>query len=368
MYPLGLALLLVLLETFVNEAPRRKKATAVPPPKKLRKKRLKKAAVVAAAGVLSPLLFVASCSKGVDPLFERNAPSVDQAISAYDAGDAGNAVSLLEEYLATGKCESGVIGTPDPVRDRPNASFDLGLGLFKLAERFGRRFGEEEPVGDGGTTPQEDSALAQRNQGVDCAERILKLVAADGTTPIEFRARAHYLAGNLEFLRRDYQAAVKEYEIALRLIPGVPPDAGDSIGSDAAYNRAIALRRIQDKEDKKKDAEPPDAQSDAPNDSGEPDSGPPDSGKNQDKDGGNDDKKKQDQDKDKDKQKDAGADGAAPKPQDQPDAGSDQQKQKPQQSQANQDDRTLDMLEHAPTFQEQDAKNRALQRRTHSGM
>ena len=367
-YPLGLALLLVLLETFVNEAPRRKKATAVPPPKKLRKKRLKKAVVVAAAGVLSPLLFVASCSKGVDPLFERNAPSVDQAISAYDAGDAGNAVSLLEEYLATGKCESGVIGTPDPVRDRPNASFDLGLGLFKMAERFGRRFGEEEPVGDGGTSPQEDSALAQRNQGVDCAERILKLVAADGTTPIEFRARAHYLAGNLEFLRRDYQAAVKEYEIALRLIPGVPADAGDSIGSDAAYNRAIALRRIQDKEDKKKDAEPPDAQPDGPNDGGEPDSGQPDSGKNQDKDGGNDDKKKQDQDKDKDKQKDAGSDGAAPKPPDQPDAGSDQQKQKPQQSQANQDDRTLDMLEHAPTFQEQDAKNRALQRRTHSGM
>jgi len=368
MYPLGLALLLVLLETFVNEAPRRKQATAVPPPKRLRKKRLKKAAVVAAAGVLSPLLFVASCSKGVDPLFERNAPSVDEAISAYDAGDAGSAVSLLEEYLATGKCENGAIGTPDPVRDRPNASFDLGLGLFKLAERFGRRFGEEEPVGDGGTTPQQDSEMGQRNQGVDCAERILKLVAADGTTPIEFRARAHYLAGNLEFLRRDYKAAVKEYELALRLIPGLPADAGDNVGSDAAYNRAIALRRIQDKEDKQKDAEPPDAQSDASNEGGEPDSGQPDSGKNQDKDGGNDDKKKQDQDKDKDKQKDAGSDGGAPKPQDQPDAGSDQQKQKPEQSQANQDDRTLDMLEHAPTFQEQDAKNRALQRRTRSGM
>ncbi len=361
MYPLGLALLLVLLETFVNEAPRRIKPSAVPPPKARRKKRLKKAAVVAAAGVLSPLLFIVSCSKGTDRLFERNAPSVDDAISAYDAGDAGSAVSLLEGYLATGKCENGEIGTPDPVRDRPNASFDLGLGLFKLAERFGRRFGEEEPVGDGGKSPQEDAEMGQRNQGVECAERILKLIAADGTTPVEFRARAHYLAGNLEFLRRDYKAAVKQYEAALRLIPGLPADAGDSIGSDAAYNRAIALRRI---EDKQKDAEPPDAQPDGPNeggpgDSGSPDSGQPDSGKDQNPDGGNDQKKDQDKDK-----KDGGSppDAGPPKPQDQPDGGADQQKKPP--PSANQDDRMLDMLEHAPTFQEQDAKNRSLQHRT----
>ena len=64
---------------------------------------------------------------------------------------------MLEDYLATGKCENGEIGTPDPVRNRPNASFDLGLGLFKLAERFGRRFGEEEPIGDGGKSAQADA-------------------------------------------------------------------------------------------------------------------------------------------------------------------------------------------------------------------
>ena len=361
MYPLGLALLLILLQTFVNEAPRRSRATAVPPPKRRRKKRFKKAAVVAAAGVLSPLLFVAACSKGTDALFERNAPSVDEAISAYDAGDAGSAVSLLEGYLATGKCENGEIGTPDPVRNRPNASFDLGLGLFKLAERFGRRFGEEEPLGDGGPSPQADAEMSQRSQGVECAERILKLVASDGTTPVEFRARAHYLAGNLEFLRRDYKAAVKQYEAALRLIPGLPEDAGDQIGSDAAYNRAIALRRI---EDKQKDAEPPDAQPDAPNDSGSPDSGQPDSGQ---PDSGPPDAGKKDKDdkRDKDDKKDAGADAAAPKPQDQPDAG---EPPKPKQQSVNQDDRTLDMLEHAPTFQEQDAKNRALQHRTRANM
>jgi Ca-activated chloride channel homolog len=369
MYPLGLALFLVLIETFVNEAARRSKASAVPPPKKPRrvgKKRLKKAAVAASAGLLSSLLFVAACGKSTDSLFERHAPSVDQAISAYDAGDAGAAVSLLEDYLATGKCENGEIGTPDPVRERPNASFDLGLGLFKLAERFGRRFGEEEPIGDGGTTPQQDSELAQRSKGIDCALRVVRLVAVDSTTPVEFRARAHYLAGNLEFLRRDYKAAVKEYDTALRLMPGVPEDAGDGIGRDAAFNRAIALRRIEDKENQKKDAEPPDAS----NDGGEPDSGDqPDSGKDQQPDGGKDDKQNEDKDKDKDQQKDAGADGSAPKPESQPDGGNEQQqpKQPPPQT-ANQDDRMLDMLEHAPTMQEQDAKNRAIQGRTRGGM
>ena len=370
MYPLGLALLLVLVETFVNEAARRSKPSAVPPPKKTRrvgKKRLKKAAAAATAGLLSSLVFVAACGKTTDSLFERHAPSVDQAISAYDAGDAGSAVSLLEGYLATGKCENGEIGTPDPVRERPNASFDLGLGLFKLAERFGRRFGEEEPIGDGGPNSQEDANLAQRSKGIDCALRVLRSVATDPSTPVEFRARAHYLAGNLEFLRRDYKAAVKEYDTALRLIPGVAEDGGDGIGRDAAYNRAIALRRIEDEENKKKDAEPPDAS----NDGGEPDSGDqPDSGKNQDQDGGNkDDKKNDDKDKDKDKQKDAGPDGSAPKPENQPDGGNEQQqpKQPPPQT-ANQDDRMLDMLEHAPTMQEQDAKNRAIQGRTRGGM
>ncbi|MEO8905998.1 MAG: vWA domain-containing protein [Polyangiaceae bacterium] len=373
MYPLGLALLLVLVETFVNEAKRRSKPSAVPPPTKKRrvKKRLKKAAAAATAGLLLSLLFVAACGKSTDKLFERHAPSVDQAISDYDAGDAGSAVSLLEGYLATGKCENGEIGTPDPVRDRPNASFDLGLGLFKLAERFGRRFGDEEPVGDGGSTPQQDAEMGQRNQGVECALRILKAIAGDATTPVEFRARAHYLAGNLEFLRRDYKAAVKEYELSLRLIPGLPPDAGDSVGSDAAYNRAIALRRIEDKENKEKDAAPPDG---GQPDSGEPDGGePPDGGKNQDKDGGNDKKNDdKDKDKDKDQQKDAGPDASAPKPQDQqPDAGPDQKKPKPQpqpSSTANQDDRMLDMLEHAPTMQEQDAKNRSVQGRVRGGM
>ncbi len=370
MYPLGLALLLLFVETFVNEAKRRTRPSAVPPPAKKRKvakKRLKSAAVASMTGLLLPMILVIACGKSTDALFERHAPSVDRAIKDYDAGDSGSAVSLLESYLATGKCENGEIGVPDPVRERPNASFDLGLGLFKLAERFGRRFGEEEPVGDGGPSPQQDAEMGQRNQGVECALRVLRSIAGDATTAVEFRARAHYLAGNLEFLRRDYKAAVKEYESALRLSPGQPADAGDSLGTDAAFNRAIALRRIEDKENKDRDAAPPDG---GQPDSGDPDAGPPDAGKDQDKDGGKKDDKKEDDKKDKDKQKDAGPDGSAPKPQDQPpDGGSDKPKPQPQPSStANQDDRMLDMLEHAPTIQEQDAKNRSVQGRIRNGM
>lgn len=368
MYPLGLALLLVLVETFVNEAKRRSKPSAVPPPKRPRRKKgLKKAAAAASVGLIASLCFVAACGKSTDKLFERHAPDVDQAISAYDAGDAGSAVSLLEQYLATGKCENGEIGTPDMVRERPNATFDLGLGLFKLAERFGKRFGEEEPLGDGGTTPERDQELGQRNQGVECALRVLRAVAGDSSTPIEFRARARYLSGNLEFLRRDYKAAVKEYDAALRLIPGVAEDAGDGIGRDAAYNRAIALRRIEDKENKDRDAGP-DASNDGgePQDGGEPDSGKdqqPDSGKDQQPDAGKDDKNEEKPDA-------GGGDSGAPPPQDKPDPKQDDpQKQKPEPSQgANQDERMLDMLEHAPTVQEQDAKNRAVQGRTRTGM
>jgi hypothetical protein len=290
----------------------------------------------------------------------RNAPAVDEAITAYDAGDAGVAVNLLEQYLATGKCDQGNIGTPESVRSKPSASFDLGLGLFKLGEQYGLRFGEEEPApaADAGKTPEADAAHEKRSAEVECALRVVRIIAADQSVPIDLRARAFYLAGNLEFLRGDYESAVKGYDASLELIPGLPVDGGaDGIGRDAAYNRAIALARIEDKKKKDKDAGPDSGQPD----SGQPDSGPPDGGQ---PDGGNDDKK---DDKKDQGDKDAGPDSGKPAPQPddgQPDAGKEPQPEpQPQQAQQppkNQDDRMLDMLERAPSVQQQDAKNRAL--------
>jgi Ca-activated chloride channel homolog len=356
LYPLGLALLLVLLEAFVPEASARK-PTRVPPPKKRRPKR-RGARVLPTALLLFCGLF--GCAKQRNELWMRNAPAVEQAIAAYDAGDAGAATSLLQGYLATGKCEQGNIGAPESVHSKPSAGFDLGLGLFKLGEQYGHRFGEDEPVGDAAKSPEAEAAKEKRSSEVECALRIVRVVAADQSVPIDLRARAFYLAGNLEFLRADYESAVKGYDASLELIPGFPADAGvDAIGRDAAYNRAIALARI---EDKKKDAGP-DSPPDASPDSGPPDGGDqPDSGKDEKK----DDQKKDDQKKDEppDAGKDGGSkdepqnqDGGPPDAGKQPEAKQEPPKQSPSQ---NQDERMLDMLERAPSVQQQDAKNRSL--------
>jgi hypothetical protein len=361
-YPLALAALLLVIEIFINEIKPREKPAVLPPPEpRKRRRRRPTSAAGLAAGLFVALSVAVACSRDRSSIFERRAPEVEQAIAMLDA-DAGSAVSLLESYLSTGKCDHGEIGTPEKVRERPNASFDLGLGLFRIGERFGQRFGEEAPVHDGGPTDQEKSLAEQRGAEVDCALKIVRLVAADPTGAPEFRARALYLAGNLEFLRGDYRTAVKSYDSALKVLPGLPPDAGDTIGNDAAHNRAIALRRIEE-EDNKKDAGPPDA---GPPDGGSPDSGEPDAGP---QDGGQPDSGKDDggsqdagpdggdQDAGPDggndsKEPDAGEDGGAPPPQPQP--------QPSAQPNANQDEAILDQLEQAPTVQEQDAKNRAL--------
>lgn len=360
LYPLGLALLLMFAEAFIPEA-RARKPSRVPPPKKRRPKR-RGARAAQGAGTLLAALLALGCAKQRNELWMRNAPAVEEAIAAYDAGDAGAAASLLQGYLATGKCDQGNIGAPDSVRTKPSASFDLGLALFKLGEQYGQRFGEEEPAGDAAKSPEVQAAKEKRSSEVECALRVVRVVAADQSVAIDLRARAFYLAGNLEFLRGDYESAVKGYDASLELIPGFPEDAGvDGIGRDAAYNRAIALARVQEQ---KKDAGP-DSPPEAP-----PDSGPPDSG--EDPDSGRDDKKDQNGDEKKEDpgQPDAGPDGGK---QEQPpnrdsgeqDGGKEPEaKQEPtppkQSPSQNQDERMLDMLERAPSVQQQDAKNRAL--------
>jgi Ca-activated chloride channel family protein len=366
MYPLALALLLLVAETLIPEARRRDRAAVPPlaPERRRRTRRLARTAVTSLLAAVALPWTVAGCDRA-NELFMRDAPDVKLAVQALDAGDAGAAVNLLETYLSTGKCENGSIGAPDSLRTRPNAAFDLGLGLFAIAERYGKRFGEDPPKAEGPGAEGDQAELAKRSAEVDCALRIVRMVSSETSLPVELRARAYYLAGNLEFLRRDYQSAVASYDLALKLIPGLEPDAGDGIGRDAAYNRAIALRRIEDQE---RDAGPPD---------GGPDSGPPDAGDdggNEPPDAGDDQKDGGDDDKDGGGD-DQSKDGGQPPPQDQndQDAGSqpppkqDQQQQQQQQS-VNQDERLLDLLEQAPTLQEHDAKKHAAEARGRPGM
>ena len=317
---------------------------------------------------------LAGCGWSPAKPFERNAPEVDQAIRDLGAGEAGSAASLLEAYVGTGECANGSIGVPDKAAQRNNATFDLGLALFHLAEQFGARFGDETVAPDGGLTQEQQAQARLRSEQVDCAVRLLDAVAGAASTPVELAARARYLQGNLEFLRGHYKAAVEAYDKALTMIPGVPEDAGDGIGRDAAWNRAIALRRIEDEnkrdaaadsadeQDGSQDAPqdqdagapdgPQDGAQEAGNDAGE-DAPPPDAGKDGSSDGGQGDQ---------DGGADASPDGGNPDEQNaQPEAGAPDGEAQPQTS--SQDDRMLDMLESAPTVQLQDAKNRAARRR-----
>lgn len=247
-YPLLLALFLLLVETFVPLTPGGAQSNAAS----------RKASKLSAATLL--LLMVNGCAKVEERAFSRYSPDVDEAIGNIDSHDAGDAHRILSNYLSTGRCKGGEIGTPQTLRERPYAAYDLGLALFDLAERFGGRLGE--PPADP-KDPNTAPALAKRSQEVDCGLRITRLVAHDTTTPLDLRAKAFFLSGNLEFLRHDYKNAIESYNEALRLVPGGVLNQGNpaaqepDFGADTAFNRALALKLAEEQE--KNQPKPPDA-------------------------------------------------------------------------------------------------------------
>jgi Ca-activated chloride channel family protein len=361
-YPLGAALLLLLVEAFFGDTRKQPVPVKPPPPHRLPStRRARKHAIVSSLviGALLPglLVILPSCEEQRKSLFTRHSPKVDDALEALDAGDAGAGAQILQTYLSTGKCEQGNIGTPESLNKQYYATFDLGLALFRVAEQFGQRFGEPHAPSNGQPDPADDQKMAQRGEQVDCALRVAATITTLENVPLDLLARAHYLIGNLHFLREEYKDAVAAYDETLRLIPGVANDAGDGIGRDAAWNRAIALQREKDKP-------PPDAGQDG----GSPDGGSPDGGnKDQQPDGGNQNQP----DGGNQNQPDGGNQnqpdgGKPPEPKDagnqgQPDGGSanepppQPEPQKPQDSA----ERVLDMLDETPTLQEHEARNRA---------
>ncbi len=321
-------------------------------------------------------LLVAAC--GWDPTrpFEREAPQVNEALRWYDAGEAGPAAELLQDYLTTGACSEGNIGTPLRVRERPNGTFDLGLALFKIAEQYGHRFGDEE--NDAGFL--DPNLAGMRAAQVECALRLVRAIAEDPAQSVSLRARARYLEGNLLFLTAAYKEAVTAYDHALELVPamgdagpiGTNVDAGkvtyaaDPVGRDAAWNRAVALRRIEDKKDAGQDASPPDGGDGGGDDQNQPDGGHDD----RNKDGGNDDQNQdagQDSgggDQNQDGGKDSGGDDQNQnKPPPKQDPKDDPPQEPPPPSRQSQDERILDQLENAPTVQQEAAKKHAKTRK-----
>lgn len=329
---------------------------------------LSRSAIFAALGFGAISSGTAACGWDPSKPFEREAPEVREAIGHLDGGDARAANLVLTEYLGTGVCKEGNIGTPPRVKERSNASFDLGLALFKVAEAYGRRFGEEEI--EAGVL-DEQILKAQRGESVECALKIARAVATDPDQPVALRARARYLEGNLLFLNASYEEAVRAYDHALELAPGMGdagplgasdarPWAPDPVGQDAAYNRAIALRRIEDKKDAGKDA-----QSDSPGEGGG------DGGGGQSGDAGKDGGGGQGGDGGKDAgghdsgSQDAGGDDQDPEKQKPPKPKEEQGKDAgaPPPSRQSQDERILDQLESAPTVQQEAAKKQGRARR-----
>jgi tetratricopeptide (TPR) repeat protein len=317
--------------------------------------------------------------------FEREAPQVKTATLAYDAGDARAAMSLLEDYLATGVCKEGAIGAPESLAERREGTFDLSLALFAVAEAFGARF-QDDANAPGARTGDPKA----RKETIACALRIARAVIEARDTTYPLRARAHYLEGNLHFLAGDYAEAIKAYERALVLVPG-EGDAGDPVGRDAAWNRAVAMRRLEDSKDAGPDGGSSDGGGgeggDASGEGGKDDGGK-DGGKDQGKDGGKngegkdkEDKNKKDKDKDKSgKGKDGGAEGSnqQPQPPEQneqqngdEDGGAQQPQPPPPQpageeqgaGSASPDERVLDSLERAPLLQHELSRRAAANRR-----
>ena len=323
-------------------------------PARERRSRIRVRAAIAVLGAAS--VIIGACSWDPSRPFDRQSPEVDQAIGSLDAGDASFAAKTLEDYLGTGACSEGSIGAPSTVLAKPNGAFDLGVALFGVGESYGGRFGDEEI--EAGSPPEQQKRTAE----VDCALRIVRSIAQDLTVPIDIRARARYLEGNLLFLERTYEDAVHAYDQAIEMIPGAPADASlDQTGSDAAWNRAIALRRIDDKKDAG-----PDGGKDGGGDSGsgdggqQPDSGEPDSGKDSGSpppDGGNDGGQNQ---------PDSGADGGQPPPPQNDDASAPPPPPTP--PKASQDERMLDDLENAPSLQHEEAKREAAKHHVVRGM
>ena len=277
-YPLGLAILLLVAEVFLGEAPRRSFVRRAPPqgrpavarrpvrpgpaaPWVARRRGAgaeraaradtlqrrgrrggpggrpcdgwRKAAVASVSGALIPRHLAAGGCSGWDPTspFERNSPEVEQAVNALDAGEHRAAEEILERYLGTGECSDGGISVPDTVKRKADGSFDLGLTLFGLAESFGEPFGDEEepPQGQSPDPTHPAASSARRTLVIDATPRDAQPLSAGARLlPAATWSSAGPLPG-----------AVKLYERRCAWFPPVARAVVDDVGADAAVTEPL---------------------------------------------------------------------------------------------------------------------------------
>ncbi len=280
--------------------------------------------------------------------FERNSPNVEEAIRQVEKGNLITASTILEDDLGTGPCKKGTLDLSKEVRERGDASFDLGIVLFRIAETFGKPFGEEEISME---EQSQDPKAEMRKDNVGCALILTLAIGSEETLSTELRARAKYLSGNLEFLRGNYKDAVGYYNEALLLAPGVPESSkGDILGRDIAYNRAIALLRLQQHPEQKQDEQD---QKNEKSDSSEKD------------DSQKDDQQKKESDSSETNQTPNGSASPSSSASTQPPPASSSSTSEPNGSaepaEYGNEDRILDGFDDVPSYQEQEAKLKSKQ-------
>lgn len=400
-YPLALAVLLLFIETFVGTA--RKRIFSPDPPKGSVTKRTPRRMRTTAA-------LLALCCLGCerfDSLFERESPVVNEAIELLNTDNPEKASQLLIEYLETGPCEEGVIGAGDRARKLRDASFDLALSFSDLSSDS-----PAAPAAGAPSAPTQPAPGAPQNPGasppvgglpsdaeppapspaVDCALRILGVISGDPNSSAALRARAFYVAGNLEMRRENFEDAVVSYDAGLLYAPGVTkeqlekgPLAGttaDLIGISIAHNRALALRLREEKEKQEQEQENQSNQDDQQDqEQSEDEQESEQNEQEQSEDDSQDESSDQEQPEDEQEseqdqeseQEQPNEDSQEQESEDQkgPDEGEDQeqpnQEQQPQEpSEGKQaqnpsearDQRMLDLLEQAPTLQQHRAEER----------
>lgn len=393
-YPLALAIVLLMAEVWIGTAPKRRFERDPPKgPLPRRRRRAEQRATI----------LLVLCGLGceqvhplVDDVFVRESPEVNAAIEALSKQEGDKATQILTEYLETGPCEEGSLGVGERARERQHAAFDLALALSQLAHKDAGAAAPSSATGPGappGMPPSATPPAAGMNgpaapkpsgqesmlSRVSCALRLLGPLSIHREFPAALRARSHYLAGNLEMLRTDYEAAIESYDQALLLAPGVSEGAGDSIGAKIAHNRALALRLLQEQkkqeeQEKQQNQDQESGDDDKPeqDDPGEEPKKEPEQEDNQEPEQPEQNEQAEDEEQAQDDQRpsdeDPTQDQGQPSPEEQAKNGPTdpgEETQPPQQDPAHdaknsaaRDERMLDLLEQAPTLQQHDAKQR----------
>lgn len=365
-YPLAAALLLLLVESFIGTAPFERRRS-IPPKGERRRRKPRRLARTASVALVA---FGALGCDDYDRLFLRKSPVVEEAITALTEKNSERAIELLTTYLETGACESGVLGAGDRAKKYGDASFDLGLALHGHAK-----------TSSSSPPPAASATLATPAPGVgddgsiDCALRVLAPLADDEKHDVALRARVLYLMGNLELSRKKFRDAVSAFDRGLALAPGSKTEDGlDPIGNDLAHNRAYALRNALEEERKKEEEKKRDESSKDDEKKGSEDEKKQDPSEKSDpgdEKSPNPEKNEGEEKPSEPEQKHAGDGEKSPSP-DPNSQGDDEGKNAPPESterpSAGEDERVLEMLEQAPTLQQEDAKKRQRARRARPTM